>query len=173
MKQYPSSAALVLLLLLLGAVPTVLLAASAQRSSEGTASKPALGQERITLKTSNAPSVALTVEVVDMAIRLEGMLRKTLPENGGLLWLYPQVTDQPLEARHFPSPMSVAFFDRNGVILQMLDIDPCDIRCPSHFPKVAYRGRLEVAKGWFARQGIEVGSQIEATSIQIMGSGQN
>lgn len=49
-----------------------------------------------------------------------------------------------LEARDYPSPVSVAFFDRNGVILQMLDIDPCEICCPSYFPKVAYRGRLEV-----------------------------
>lgn len=173
MRQYQSSIVLVLLLLLLGASPTILLVASAQRPVA--ASGPILSQERITLTAPNAQPVTLTVDVVDTALqpntaRLPGNVP---PENGGLLWLYPQITDRPLEARDYPSPVSVALFDRNGAILQMLDIDPCDIRCPSYFPKVAYRGRLEVAKGWFARQGIEVGSQIEATFIQIMGSGQN
>lgn len=163
--------ALVLILLLLGAAPTVLLAASAQRSSDMGATGVIFGQERITLKVPNTPPIALTVSVVDVAVQGEYArpLWGQLPEDGGLLWLYPRVTDQPLEARDYPSPVSVALFDRGGLILQILDIDPCDIRCPSHFPKVAYRGRLEVARGWFDHQGIGVGSQIEATSIQMMG----
>lgn len=161
--------ALVWLLLLLGAVPTAWLAALAQRSSTVTAS-PALGQERITLKASHAQSVALTVEVVDIAAQPEKArrLRGVIPENGGLLWLFPQVTDQPLEARAYTTPVSVAFFDRNGVILQMMELEPCTTRCPSYFPKVAYRGRLEVVRGWFAQQGIGVGSQIEGASIRAL-----
>lgn len=164
-RQYQSSLVLVLLLLFLGAAPSVLLAASAGRSI---ASRTVFGQERITLKTSNSPPVVLSVEVVDLALRPEGGLRRTLPENGGLLWLYPQVTDQPLEARSNGVPVSVALFDRNGVILQILELEPCNTRCPRLFPKVAYRGRLEVAGGWFAQHGIGVGSQIEAASIRAL-----
>ncbi|RIH74536.1 hypothetical protein Mhypo_03303 [Meiothermus hypogaeus] len=169
MREYRSSVVLMALLLLLGAMPMVLLAASAWRPDPVTASR-ALGQERISLRAPHAQPVALTVEIVDMAAQPEKArrLRGMVLENGGLMWLHPQVTDQPLEAHAYTAPVSVAFFDRNGVILQVLDLKPCSARCPSYFPKVAYRGRLEVAWGWFAQQGIGVGSQIEGPSIQVL-----
>lgn len=173
MRQYQSSTVLVLLLLLLGAAPTVWLAASAQHLNNAATARPVFSQERITLKSPNVQPVALTVRVVDTAMQPNALRGGSLPENEGVLWLYPRITDQPLEARAYAVPVSVAFFDRNGVILQVLDIAPCDTRCPSYFPKVAYRGRLEVAKGWFDRHGIGVGSQIEAMSIQILGARQD
>ena len=61
-------------------------------------------------------------------------------------------------------PLSVAFFDEDGRILEILDMEPCPPEtdpCPVFEPGVSYLGALEVNQGAFEEAGVEVGDMIE------------
>ena len=58
-------------------------------------------------------------------------------------------------------PLSIAFFDADGRILRILDMEPCEADpCPVYDPEVAYRGALEVNKGVFARWRVSEGDRV-------------
>ena len=59
---------------------------------------------------------------------------------------------------------SAIIFDRDGVILKMLDMEPCEADpCPSYVPGVTYQGALEVNQGAFEEWGVEVGDKIRVS----------
>ena len=56
-------------------------------------------------------------------------------------------------------PLSVAFWDRRGRIVRILDMTPCrHDPCPVYDPKVAFRGALEVNRGAFTRWRVRLGA---------------
>ncbi len=62
-------------------------------------------------------------------------------------------------------PLDIAFLDEDGLILQILAMDVCrsDVSvesCPRYFPVVEYSSALEVNRGWFGRNGIDVGALV-------------
>ena len=58
-------------------------------------------------------------------------------------------------------PLSIAFFDQDGEILEILDMDPCEKDpCPTYDPGVPYWGALEVNKGAFDEWGVSAGDTI-------------
>ncbi len=88
------------------------------------------------------------------------MFRKSLPENRGMLFVFPQTTGEAFWMKNTRIPLSIAFADKNGVILRILDMDPCTRDpCPSYYPGVAYRQALEVNQGWFARHRVAPGDR--------------
>jgi len=88
------------------------------------------------------------------------MFRKSLPEDQGLLFLFPQATGSPFWMKNTLIPLSIAFADQNGKILRILDMEPCPKDpCPTYYPGVAYRQALEVNRGWFARHGVKEGDR--------------
>ncbi len=63
-------------------------------------------------------------------------------------------------------PLSIAYFDVDGTIVGMVDMEPCELDSALYDPGVPYRGALEVNQGVFAERGIELGDHIElVTSI--------
>ena len=88
------------------------------------------------------------------------MFRKHLPEDQGMLFLFPKATGAAFWMKNTLIPLSVAFADHNGVILRILDMAPCPKDpCPRYYPGVAYRQALEVNQGWFARHGVKEGDR--------------
>jgi uncharacterized membrane protein (UPF0127 family) len=68
---------------------------------------------------------------------------------------------------HTLIPLSIAWIDRDGTILNIQDMarlnDPFDVREAERFvysPGVAYWYALEVNQGWFVEHGVGVGQQI-------------
>jgi len=61
-------------------------------------------------------------------------------------------------------PLDIAFVDEAGVILVILGMDVCESddleSCPGYFSGVRYVAALETNRGWFSRNGIDVGARV-------------
>lgn len=87
------------------------------------------------------------------------MYRKSLPENSGMLFVYGAPVRTCMWMKNTAIPLSVAFIDRNGVILNIAEMEPftTDSHCSAGWVYYA----LEMNAGWFARNGLEPGSRID------------
>ncbi len=106
--------------------------------------------------------VTLKVEIAaDPAAWQRGLMyRPALPEDRGMLFIFPAATGEAFWMKNTRIPLSVAFADKNGVILRILDMAPCEKDpCPTYYPGVAYRQALEVNQGWFERHGVREGDR--------------
>jgi len=115
----------------------------------------------LVIETARGP-VVLKVEIASTpeAWQRGLMFRESLPEDQGMLFLFPQATGSPFWMKNTRIPLSIAFADQNGKILRMLDMEPCKADpCPSYYPGVAYRQALEVNRGWFQRHGVKEGDR--------------
>lgn len=116
--------------------------------------------EATALITTAGEEVELSVEVADdEAERARGlMLRTSLPDNAGMVFLYPEPTEGSFWMKNTLIPLSIAFFDDEGTILRILDMEPCEADpCEIYDPGVAYASALEVNQGAFASWGVEEG----------------
>ncbi|WP_337845370.1 DUF192 domain-containing protein [Thermus sp.] len=112
----------------------------------------------------------LKVEVADTPERqAQGlMFRKTLGEDEGMVFLFPEPTGGGFWMKNTLIPLSIAFFDRQGVILRILDMEPCrKDPCPVYYPGVVYQGALEVNRGWFAHRGVRPGDRVGGEALRF------
>lgn len=103
----------------------------------------------------------LTVDVaVTPAERQRGLMhREALPAAHGMLFVFPQQAQQCLWMKNTSVPLSAAFLDDAGRVVDLIDLQPHDltIRCSAG----AARFAVEANQGWFARQGVRIGSPVE------------
>jgi uncharacterized membrane protein (UPF0127 family) len=87
------------------------------------------------------------------------MYRRQLPADAGMLFVFPRTELMAMWMRNTYVPLSVAFIDERGVIINIADMTPQteDIH-PSSAPG---RYALEVNRGWFAKYGIGPGTRVE------------
>jgi uncharacterized protein len=118
--------------------------------------------------TTGDGEVELSVEVADDdAERARGlMFRTSLPENDGMVFLFPEPTATAFWMKNTLIPLSIAFFDSEGTILRILHMEPCPgDPCPTYDPEVPFSGALEVNRGAFERLGVREGDHIELRGI--------
>jgi uncharacterized membrane protein (UPF0127 family) len=118
--------------------------------------------------TTSDGEVELSVEVADDdAERARGlMFRTSLPENQGMVFLYPEPTAGAFWMKNTLIPLSIAFFGADGTILRILHMEPCRADpCPLYDPEVPFAGALEVNRGAFERLGVLEGDHIELRGI--------
>jgi uncharacterized protein len=111
------------------------------------------------LKISNVP---VTAEVADTPQASENglMFRDTLPEDHGMLFVFDQPKKASFWMRNTKIPLSIAYVDSAGKILEIKSMNPMDETVvPSRSDEVAYA--LEVNQGWFTRHGISSGATID------------
>jgi uncharacterized membrane protein (UPF0127 family) len=86
--------------------------------------------------------------------------RVKLPENHGMLFIYPTPGPRTFWMKDTHIPLSIAFFDDSGLITSIQHMTPMqtDERYRSLQP---VRYALEVNQGWFAEHGIGVGDHVE------------
>jgi uncharacterized membrane protein (UPF0127 family) len=104
--------------------------------------------------------VVVHLEIADTSAERErGLMgRSELPSDSGMAFLFPQDTRAGFWMKDTLIPLSIAFYDRTGRIVRILDMTPCkEDPCPVYTPGVAYRGALEASKGAFARWGVREG----------------
>jgi hypothetical protein len=103
----------------------------------------------------------LTVEVADTeATRMQGLMhRRILPENRGMLFVFREVTHHAMWMMNTHVPLSVAFLDERGLIINIADMQP-QTR-DTHAAAKPAKYALEVNQGWFAKRGIKPGARIE------------
>lgn len=86
------------------------------------------------------------------------MFRKELPKNNGMLFVFDRPARSCMWMKNTPLPLSVAFMDANGTIVNIEEMEPFTL--DSHCSKGWIRYALEMNKNWFARNGIKPGSKI-------------
>lgn len=111
--------------------------------------------------------VRVRVEVADSPVeRQRGLMDRTsLDADAGMVFLFADeegaVTDR-FWMKDTQIPLSIAFWDADGSILTIQDMDPCTADpCPTYGATTPYVGALEVDQGFFDEHGIHVGDSIE------------
>jgi len=113
-----------------------------------------------------ADSVLLDVEIAQTdEQRAFGLMeRKSLPEDRGMIFLFFEEHSGGFWMKDTLIPLSIAFFDIDGTIVRILDMDPCRADpCRVYDPGTAYHGALEVNQGAFDGWGVREGDHVEVT----------
>lgn len=136
-------------------LPTVLLAILLATAVPGWAQQPQLpllelsaGMHRIEAE------VAATSESRQTGM----MLRTSMPSHRGMLFVFPEVAKHCMWMRNTLVPLSVAFLDEKGRILNVEDMQPKteDNHCSAGPARYA----LEMNLGWFGSRGMGAGFSI-------------
>jgi hypothetical protein len=86
------------------------------------------------------------------------MFRTSLAENQGMLFIYEKEGRYAMWMKNTNVPLSVAFIDKNGAILNIEDMEPQTE--DSHGSMGAAKFSLEMNQGWFKRRGIKRGDHV-------------
>jgi len=86
------------------------------------------------------------------------MHRASLPDNGGMLFVFEGADIHCMWMKNTLLPLSVAFVDAGGAIINIADMQPLseDTHCAARPARYA----LEMKQGWFAERGIRAGMQL-------------
>ncbi|MCL1887125.1 MAG: DUF192 domain-containing protein [Betaproteobacteria bacterium] len=87
------------------------------------------------------------------------MFRKSLNKNSGMLFDFGVPARVCMWMKNTVIPLSVAFIDQDGVIVNIEDMEP--LTTHSHCSKEWVRYALEMNQGWFAKKKITSGSKVE------------
>ena len=94
----------------------------------------------------------------DQARQIGLMNRKAMAQQRGMVFVFTQEARHCMWMKNTLIPLSVAFMDRDGRILNIADMKPQTE--DSHCAAAPARFALEMNAGWFAARGIGVGSVI-------------
>lgn len=93
------------------------------------------------------------------ATRAQGLMhRKSLAQNAGMLFVFDEAAIHCMWMRNTLIPLSVAFLDDSGAIVNLADMAPHSER--SHCAQRPVRYALEMDRGWFAQRGIKPGMKL-------------
>ena len=95
--------------------------------------------------------------------RMQGLMqRKSMPLQHGMLFVFPQVARHCMWMRNTFVPLSVAFLDESGKIINVEDMQPQteDNHCAARDARYA----LEMNIGWFKSRGL--GAQVPIAGIE-------
>jgi uncharacterized membrane protein (UPF0127 family) len=86
------------------------------------------------------------------------MFRKKLKDGEGMLFIFPSDRVLAFYMKNTLIPLSIAFINKEGVIAEIHDMEPLNLRTIQSSRSLRYA--LEVPRGWFARAGIAAGDAI-------------
>ena len=103
---------------------------------------------------------AITAEVASTnSERSQGLMhRRMLPENRGMLFVFPEPALHAMWMVNTYVPLSVAFLDAEGVIINIEDMTP-HTQTP-HSAKRPAKYALEANRGWFSKRAIQAGAKV-------------
>lgn len=123
----------------------------------------------VLMPMANASEPLLELRVGDARLEAEyartpnererGLMERTeMPADHGMLFRFDELRRHCLWMKNTPLPLSAAFMDEQGRIVDIIDLQPLDtaIRCSQGPARYA----LEMNQGWFEAKGIEVGERV-------------
>jgi uncharacterized membrane protein (UPF0127 family) len=91
--------------------------------------------------------------------RMIGLMhRERLAQNHGMLFVFDAKSQQCFWMRNTPLPLTIAFIEDDGTIVQLADMAPRTEN--NHCSDKPVRYALEMEQGWFAKRGIKPGAQL-------------
>jgi uncharacterized membrane protein (UPF0127 family) len=95
----------------------------------------------------------------DFADRMQGLMyRESLAPNAGMLFVFDENAAHCMWMKNTLSPLSVAFIDERGTIVNIADMEPHSEQ--SHCAAAPSLFALEMTRGWFAQRGIKPGAKL-------------
>ena len=104
--------------------------------------------------------IAATPEVRNRGL----MFRKSLPTDHGMLFVFEHDSLTCFWMRNTPLPLSIAFIDTDGVIINVRDMQPNSDA--EHCPNRPMRYALEMRQGWFGQYGIKAGRVVTGLPVE-------
>jgi uncharacterized protein len=105
--------------------------------------------------------LALTPEQREIGL----MFRREMPQQEGMLFVFEQPGTQCFWMKNTLLPLTAAFIDDNGVIINLADMKPQTT--DSHCSNKPVRYVLEMNVGWFAKKGIKAGSKLGGKPFEM------
>jgi len=95
----------------------------------------------------------------DFSTRSRGLMhRKGLAPNSGMLFLFDGPSQQCMWMKNTYIPLSVAFLDQQGAIINIADMEPHSEQTHCSSRPALYA--LEMTRGWFAERNIKAGTRL-------------
>jgi len=109
----------------------------------------------------NAGIHVIQAEVAStVATRAQGLMqRKSMAQGAGMLFLFDEPAAHCMWMKNTLIPLSVAFIDDRGQIVNIADMQPLDEATHCALRPVRYA--LEMNQGWFKKRGISPGTLIQ------------
>jgi uncharacterized protein len=99
----------------------------------------------------------------DFGSRSQGLMhRKSLAPNAGMLFVFDEAAPHCMWMKNTYIPLSVAFIDAQGVIINIADMTPHSEQSHCATRPAVYA--LEMTQGWFAQRGIKSGAKLGGLS---------
>ncbi len=108
--------------------------------------------------TAGMHQIRAEVARTDLQRQIGLMHRSAMPAGEGMLFIFEQPGVQCFWMRNTLIPLSAAFLDDEGRIVNIEDMKPQTE--DSHCSKKPVRFVLEMNQGWFAKKGLSAGSRI-------------
>jgi uncharacterized protein len=86
------------------------------------------------------------------------MNRASMPANDGMLFIFDEPAYHAMWMKNTLIPLSVAFLDAQGTILNILDMEPQTL--DTHMAAGPAIYAIETNKGWFAARKIKAGDKV-------------
>ena len=108
-------------------------------------------------------SVRVSIEIADSTNEMaRGLMGRTaLAQDAGMLFVYPEERELSFWMRNTLIPLSIAYMDSRGRIVDIQDMRPLDDEEPHYTSAEPAQYALEVNRGFFDERGVEVGDRAE------------
>lgn len=128
------------------------------------ATSPVGAQEQLPLTDLTLGMYRIEAEVAatDSSRQFGLMQRKSMPTNHGMLFVFPMPWKHCMWMRNTLLPLSVAFLDDKGSIINIEDMQPLTEN--NHCAAREARYALEMNLGWFKSRGFGPGTVIEGVT---------
>ena len=136
---------------------------SASPSTGSSTAASASGLQTVTIDASGGREVEVRVEVADDPAEQERglMYRTALAENRGMLFVFPREQRLAFWMKNTLIPLSIAYMDSEGRIVDIQDMKPLDDKPPHYVSAEPSKYALEVNQGFFEEHGVKVGDKAE------------
>ncbi|MES2260843.1 MAG: DUF192 domain-containing protein [Pseudomonadota bacterium] len=125
------------------------------------ASAPAQNQQFASTQLAAGMHLIQAEVAVSNAQHQQGlMFRDSMPANAGMLFVFDAPATQCMWMKNTLLPLSVAFIDADGTIVNIEDMQPNTLDSHCSRKAVPVRYALEMNLGWFKQKNIKPGAKI-------------
>ena len=117
--------------------------------------------------TFGGTDATLAVDLADdPQERREGLMGvEELSADQGMAFVWPGPVDSTFWMKDTLVPLSIAFVDESGHVIDVLDMQPCETdACPSYGIDEPFVLAIEANLGWFDEHGVGAGDRAELQS---------
>lgn len=138
-------------------------ARSASGGSSDTADAGTLELRELVIEASTGEEVRVRAEIADEADeQARGLMnRKRLGEERGMLFVYTEEREMSFWMKDTFIPLSIAYIDSEGRIVDIQDMKPLDDEPPSYVSAEPAQYALEVNQGFFDERSVTVGDEVQ------------